>query len=333
VERADGNALYLEELIRAHARAQGRAARNRARDAAIPAREPRADARRLLRAASVFGGSFWAGGVYELLGSGLWRESQDCSRCCPTRGHFAPPDLAFRAKTSTCFVTRSGATRRTRRSRPKIASSGTAWRARGFSRPASAIPSRSRCTSSVARAELARAQVARAAELALDGNDFLTCLEHAERAVALGATGEFLAAQAHPGRSSALERQAGGSRSLGSEALSLLPSRHRVGTTRSPSCRRQEPTRRRRRSARALRAGANARRARGLARSQLVAWVRLAGALMLSGRFELVDALLAERARWPARCCRRPAVTSACTTPKRCWRFGAGFRGRTPSLG
>ncbi|WP_438023870.1 serine/threonine-protein kinase [Sorangium sp. So ce233] len=69
VERASGNAFYLEELIRAVA--EGRADRLpetilgmvEARLEAIPA-----EARRLLRAASVFGETFWKKGALALLG-------------------------------------------------------------------------------------------------------------------------------------------------------------------------------------------------------------------------------------------------------------------------
>ncbi|MEJ7731934.1 MAG: protein kinase [Polyangiaceae bacterium] len=76
VERADGNALHLEELIRAEA-ARGEGGGN---DAALPptvlgmmqARFDAlpAEARRTLRAASVFGRIFWRGGVAALLGPG-----------------------------------------------------------------------------------------------------------------------------------------------------------------------------------------------------------------------------------------------------------------------
>ena len=68
VERGDGNAFLLEELVRAAARGQsampdGVLGMAEARLAGLdPA------ARRVLRAASVFGGTFWSGGVTHLLG-------------------------------------------------------------------------------------------------------------------------------------------------------------------------------------------------------------------------------------------------------------------------
>lgn len=69
VERCDGNAFYLEELIRAVSEGRVEAlpdtvlAMVQSRLAAL-----RPDARQVLRAASVFGGTFWRGGVESLLG-------------------------------------------------------------------------------------------------------------------------------------------------------------------------------------------------------------------------------------------------------------------------
>lgn len=77
VERSEGNALYLEELIRA---------RQAGTDDALPetvlamvqARVQRlpADARRVLRAASVFGRTFWDAGVELLVGEGRRTETR-----------------------------------------------------------------------------------------------------------------------------------------------------------------------------------------------------------------------------------------------------------------
>ncbi|MDI1476209.1 serine/threonine-protein kinase [Polyangium sp. y55x31] len=71
VQRAAGHPFFLEELIRAVAEGRGEQlpetvlAMVEARLAALPA-----DARRVLRAASVFGDVFWCGGVEHLLGGG-----------------------------------------------------------------------------------------------------------------------------------------------------------------------------------------------------------------------------------------------------------------------
>jgi len=70
VAQADGNAFYLEELIRAVAERRGEALP----ETVVAMVESRlsgldGDARRALRAASVFGEVFWPGGVFALLGS------------------------------------------------------------------------------------------------------------------------------------------------------------------------------------------------------------------------------------------------------------------------
>ena len=69
VEQADGNPLFLEEIIRAVAEGCGDVVPHTVM-AMLEARLSRldAEARRILRAASVFGGTFWAGGVVELAG-------------------------------------------------------------------------------------------------------------------------------------------------------------------------------------------------------------------------------------------------------------------------
>ncbi|MEO5726405.1 MAG: protein kinase [Byssovorax sp.] len=77
VERAAGNAFYLEELIRAVAEGRGEALPETVL-AMVQARLDALDAddRLLLRAASVFGETFWRGGVVTLLGGATkWTES------------------------------------------------------------------------------------------------------------------------------------------------------------------------------------------------------------------------------------------------------------------
>jgi tetratricopeptide (TPR) repeat protein len=75
VERAAGNALYLEELIRAVSRGDSELPETVLAmvEARLKAQEP--EARRLLRAASIFGQTFWRGGLVELTG-GVAREDQ-----------------------------------------------------------------------------------------------------------------------------------------------------------------------------------------------------------------------------------------------------------------
>ena len=69
IQQADGHALYLEELIRAVAEGHGDAPPGTVLamvQTRIEAIEP--EARRVLRAASVFGQTFWRGGIASLLG-------------------------------------------------------------------------------------------------------------------------------------------------------------------------------------------------------------------------------------------------------------------------
>jgi len=83
VERASGNAFYLEELIRAVAAGKGDALPETVL-AMVQARLEGldADSRRVLRAASIFGDVFWRGGVSILLGGDLGssRLSELCER-------------------------------------------------------------------------------------------------------------------------------------------------------------------------------------------------------------------------------------------------------------
>ncbi len=77
VEHADGHPFFLEELMRARAEGRGDlpptvVALMHTRIEALPA-----EARRTLRAASLFGGSFWPEGVRQLLGAGTSAESLD----------------------------------------------------------------------------------------------------------------------------------------------------------------------------------------------------------------------------------------------------------------
>jgi predicted ATPase len=71
VERSDRHASYLEELIRAAAEGKGQATPQTVL-AMVQARIEKLDpaARRVLRAASIFGETFWRGGVEALIGVG-----------------------------------------------------------------------------------------------------------------------------------------------------------------------------------------------------------------------------------------------------------------------
>ncbi len=100
IERADGNAFYLEELIRAVAGGKGGAmpetvlAMIQARLEALDA-----EARRVLRAASVFGQTFWEGGVSALLGGapvdGWLRSLVERELCAESHGGRFPGETEY----------------------------------------------------------------------------------------------------------------------------------------------------------------------------------------------------------------------------------------------
>jgi hypothetical protein len=82
IERAGGNPLFLEELIHSHANSQGESLPATVlgmigmRIAALPS-----ELRQFLRAASVFGESFWLEGVYALLGQAAHGSTSIDARC------------------------------------------------------------------------------------------------------------------------------------------------------------------------------------------------------------------------------------------------------------
>jgi tetratricopeptide (TPR) repeat protein len=100
VERAEGNAFYLEELIRAVAQGTGAAlpetvlAMVQARLEALSV-----EARRVLRAASIFGQTFWADGVSALVGcrdvSPWLSELVDEELCAPCREGRFPGEAEY----------------------------------------------------------------------------------------------------------------------------------------------------------------------------------------------------------------------------------------------
>jgi predicted ATPase len=78
VDRGAGNAFYLEELVRAAAQGRG----NASPETVLAMVEGRLsaldlDARRMLRAASIFGDVFWQGGVVALLGGAMASSSSE----------------------------------------------------------------------------------------------------------------------------------------------------------------------------------------------------------------------------------------------------------------
>ena len=96
VERAAGNAFLLEELIRCVS--EGRAELPATALAVVQARLDAldADARRVLRAAAIFGSTFWRGGVQHLLGSGAAASEIDRCLASLAAGELITPQVASR---------------------------------------------------------------------------------------------------------------------------------------------------------------------------------------------------------------------------------------------
>jgi tetratricopeptide (TPR) repeat protein len=195
VERAAGNAFYLEELIRAVA--EGRldelpetvVAMVQSRLQAL-----RPDLRRLLRAASVFGPVFWEGGVAQLLGEGgrtftpiAWTELVEAELVGQRAGAKFPGEreLTFR---SVLFREASYAmlTDADRALGHRLAG---AWLEQTGESDAFVLAGHFERGGERARAARAYRQ---ASEQALEGNDFARAIACAERGVACDPEGPFV---------------------------------------------------------------------------------------------------------------------------------------------
>ncbi|MCZ7685601.1 MAG: hypothetical protein M5U28_45215 [Sandaracinaceae bacterium] len=140
IERAEGNAFCLEELIR-----------HVAHDAAAPLPETvlalaearvarlRPEHRRVLRAGSVLGEVLWDAGVAAILEDELGDVRASCASWWPTRSWSSTRRAASPVRASTRSATRCCATPSTRRSPTTTASSRTAARRSGCSPRASVI--------------------------------------------------------------------------------------------------------------------------------------------------------------------------------------------------
>jgi tetratricopeptide (TPR) repeat protein len=228
VEQAGGNAFYLEELIRASAEGKGDAMPETVL-AVVQGRLERleGDARRVLRAASVFGQRFWRGGVTALLGgtakettTHAWLdeliERELIGRASSSR---------FPAETEYMFrhgMVREGAyamlTEADARLGHRLAGS---WLESAGEGDAMVLAEHFERGGEPARAVDA---YRRAAEQALAACDFRSVLARATRSVACGATGEPLGAlrlaeaEAHKWCGEFAEAA-----QRGVEAMSLLP--------------------------------------------------------------------------------------------------------------
>jgi tetratricopeptide (TPR) repeat protein len=196
LERAAGNAFYLEELIRAVAEGKSDAlpgtvmAMVQARLEALAS-----EARRVLRAASVFGEVFWRRGVSALLGGATddvapWLEVLVDRELVTRQGDAKFPgeaEFAFRHALvrETAYAMLTDVDRITGH---RLAAE---WlEAAGESEPMVLAEHLERGGESLRAAPWYQ----RAAEQALEGNDFEAALQRAARGVACGVTGEIRAA-------------------------------------------------------------------------------------------------------------------------------------------
>jgi serine/threonine protein kinase/tetratricopeptide (TPR) repeat protein len=207
VDRAAGNAFYLEELVRAFVEGRGEEAPETVL-AMVEARLERLDsaARRVLRAASVFGETFWRGGVAYMLGEELRAGELD-----DWLGDLAQREIVGRKGDSrfpkdTEFVFRHGLVREaayamlTEEDRKLGHRLAGEWLERVGETEALVLAEHfERGGVGPRAADWYR----RAAREALEGNDFASTLERSERALACGAEGaaagevRLLQAEAH----------------------------------------------------------------------------------------------------------------------------------------
>jgi eukaryotic-like serine/threonine-protein kinase len=228
VERAAGNAFYLEELIRVAAEGKADALPETVL-AMVQARleELQPAARRVLRAASVFGQAFWASGVTMLLGGDEeTSDVDDWLRLLAERelivrrgeGKF-PGEVEFTFRHALLRdAAYASLTEEDRALGHQLA--GVFLEGAGES-DALVLAEHFERGGEQARAVLG---YLRAAEQALEGNDFGAVLHRVERGIACGAAGEALGrlwlrhAEARSWRGDAAEAQA-----AAEEALRVLP--------------------------------------------------------------------------------------------------------------
>jgi tetratricopeptide (TPR) repeat protein len=196
VERAGGNVFYIEELIRAVAEGRG----GKLPETVLAMTEARlesldAEARRVLRAASIFGQSFWSSSVVSLLGAGDGSAAiLDWIRTLAQREYVTKmQESRFAAEEEMSFrhaLLREAAyamlTPKDRAVGHQLA--GKWLEAHGESEPL--ILAHHYELGGDGRRALGWYR--KAAEQALEGNDFAALIERAERAIACGAEGEVL---------------------------------------------------------------------------------------------------------------------------------------------
>jgi len=197
VDRSGGNAFYLEELIRAVAEGRGSELPETVLgmiEARIAALEP--EARRILRAGSIFGDSFWERGLYHLLQDDLSSDSaayikELCARELISRRS----NSRFAGETEYGFrhsLLREGAyamlTDRDRALGHELAGE---WLQNASEQDPMVLAEHFERSTSPRRAAC---YYARAAEQALRGADFPAAVARTEKGLALGVSGETKAA-------------------------------------------------------------------------------------------------------------------------------------------
>ena len=324
VERAQGNAFYLEELIRAFAEGGSRSPGGDDLPETVLAMvqgrlerlEP--DARRLLRAASVFGVVFWRRGVLALLGdlddpsrANEWLESLVereviTKRSAGATGKFPDEDeFSFRHA-----LVRDAAyamlTEEDRRLGHRLAGD---WLERAGEHEAVVLAEHFERGGDVVHAVSA---YRRAAEQALEANDLDSVIARAERAIASGASGETLGAlrslqaEAHRWRG-----KFGEAKACALAALDLLPRSSDAWSSAAAEV--------------ALAGGrlgdheqliALLARLREVpltaasSRACLTAWIRTAGQLLLAGRRDAADPVFEEVERVGQSASLDPTITA-----------------------
>ena len=222
VDRAGGNPFYLEEMIRAVAEGRGDRLPPTVL-AMVQARLDRldADARRVLRAASIFGQVFWAGGVAALIGAEALRPAEQLAEL--TKREVIVPRPAEKIPGDREYAFRNAPVRDA-----SYASFTDEDRALGHRLAGAWLESAGETDAFVLAehfhqgGEPARALgfYLEAAEQALEGNDFAAALDRAARGLASGADGEVegalvvVQAEAHKWLGNNVEAEAAGARAL-----------------------------------------------------------------------------------------------------------------------
>lgn len=229
VSTAAGNAFYLEELIRTVAEGRGVTLPETVLamvQARLEALEP--DARRVLRAASIFGQTFWAGGVAALLAG----EGGNTAQVTAWLDELAERELVSRRETTKFrgeqeYVFRHGLVAEaaygmfTEKDRVVGHRAAAQWLEKMGEREAVVLAEH------LERGKEQKRAITfyrRAAAQALEGNDLVACLQRTERGIACGAEGEVLGrlllrkAEAHRWRGENAE-----AKECAAEAMRLLP--------------------------------------------------------------------------------------------------------------